>query len=115
MFSDKTKQYFLATSKKAFLESFSEANEKSKKFSFGEVLFVKNGVDVYAIKNKCPHQGSKMEGCEIEEGKVICPRHRYRFNLETGRGHSLYLPIYELKEKEDGFYLLHTYFSWFGE
>lgn len=115
MFSDKTKEYFLSESKQKFEKTLDYKNEKVKAFDFGEVLFKKAGESIYAFKNKCPHQGSKFEGCEIKEGNVVCPWHKYKFDLKTGRGHGLHLETYELKETEKGFCLFRTYFSWFGE
>ena len=115
MFSDKTKSYRIAASKHDFLKTFGKRKEFVKSFSFGEVIFLRKGDGVYAVKNKCPHQGASLEGCEISDNKVICPLHRYGFDLKTGRGAGLYLPIYDLEENESGFYLKRTYFSWFGE
>jgi nitrite reductase/ring-hydroxylating ferredoxin subunit len=115
MFSDKTKSYFLATSKKAFLKNFNK-KEFVQQFNFGEVLFVLDEFNnLYALENKCPHQGLKMQGCKINKGKVICPWHQYKFDLKNGRGHGLYLPTFELEENSKGFFLKRTYFSWFGE
>ncbi|PWH85290.1 Rieske (2Fe-2S) protein [Brumimicrobium oceani] len=115
MFSDKTKKYHLADSKEEFLQNFPENNEVTKNFPFGEVLFVRKEDEIYAFINNCPHQGQKMQGCAIVDGRVICPVHKYKFDVKTGRGHGLYLDFYPLEENEDGFFLLRTYFSWFGE
>lgn len=115
MFSDKTRQYRLADSREAFMKDFPDSKEITKNFHFGEVLFVKKEEEIYAFINDCPHQGQKMQGCSIENGKVICPIHRYKFDIKTGRGHGLYLDFYPLEETKEGFFLLRTYFSWFGE
>lgn len=115
MFSDKTRKYRLADSRKEFISNFPETNEMAKAFPFGEVLFVRKKEEIYAFINDCPHQGQKMQGCTIEKGRVICPVHKYKFDIETGRGHGLYLEFYPLEENEDGFFLCRTYFSWFGE
>lgn len=115
MFSDKTRKYHLADSRDEFLKKFNEGGEFTKSFPFGEVLFVKKESEIYAFINNCPHQGQKMQGCSIENGRVICPVHKYKFDVETGRGHGLYLDFYPLEEHKDGFFLLRTYFSWFGE
>ena len=41
---------------------------------------------IFAIENRCPHrQGPLSEGI-IGGGKVICPLHGHKFDLETGRG-----------------------------
>ncbi|RFC55706.1 Rieske (2Fe-2S) protein [Brumimicrobium aurantiacum] len=115
MFSDKTRKYRLADSREAFLNNFNAHGEYIQNFPFGEVLFVKKEDEIYAFINDCPHQGQKMQGCSIENGKVICPVHQYKFDIETGRGHGLFLDFYPLEENENGFFLLRTYFSWFGE
>lgn len=115
MFSDKTRNYSIADSKAEFLERFGERNHIVEKFIFGEVIFVRDGNNVFAFQNKCPHQGAKLNGCWIAENKVVCPVHQYGFDLESGRGRGMHLETYPLVEKEDGFYLKRTYFSWFGE
>jgi nitrite reductase/ring-hydroxylating ferredoxin subunit len=86
-----------------------------KRFDFGEVLFMLEENQIIAFKNKCPHQGAKLNGCKLERGKVVCPVHNFRFDVENGRGHGMYLDVYPLEENADGFFLLRTYFSWFGE
>ncbi len=41
---------------------------------------------VFAIENRCPHrQGPLSEGV-IGNGKVVCPLHGHKFDLETGKG-----------------------------
>lgn len=115
MFSDKTKRYKLSDSRQSFLASFAQDGELVIRLGFGEVLFVRAGSSVYAFRNKCPHQNKPLNGCTIWEGSVICPWHKYQFNLENGRGHGLYLETYPLLETEEGFFLERTYFSWFGE
>lgn len=115
MFSDKTRKYQIADSKQEFLARFGEGNQIIEKFLFGEVIFVRENEKVYAFKNKCPHQGAKLNGCWLEGNKIVCPLHQYKFDVENGRGHGHYLENYQLEENEQGFNLLRTYFSWFGE
>jgi nitrite reductase (NADH) small subunit len=41
---------------------------------------------LFATQNRCPHkQGPLAEGV-AGDGKVICPLHAHKFNLETGEG-----------------------------
>ena len=41
---------------------------------------------LFAIQNRCPHrQGPLSEGV-MGGGRVICPLHAHRFNLEDGTG-----------------------------
>lgn len=115
MLSEKTKHYFIAKTQSELLERFNNRDQILEKFPFGEVLLLRNNDTVYAIKNKCPHQGASMEGCAIKGQKVICPVHQYAFDLQHGRGHGLYLKTFPIVTLEDGVYLARTYFSWFGE
>jgi len=49
-------------------------------------VFRSRGGKITAIENKCPHrQGPLSEGI-IDEGKVICPLHGHKFDLNTGKG-----------------------------
>jgi len=41
---------------------------------------------VYALGAKCPHAGGDLTQGWCKDGKLICPLHRYSFNLETGKG-----------------------------
>jgi 3-phenylpropionate/trans-cinnamate dioxygenase ferredoxin subunit len=115
MLSDKVKRYLIAHSKEELFASFGNSHQIEKQFSFGTVLLIKEGTELFAIKNKCPHQGAAMFGCSIHEGKVICPLHRYSFDLENGRGHGLYLETFPIIYNKEGVFIERTYFSWFGE
>jgi len=41
---------------------------------------------VYALGARCPHAGGDLTQGWCKEGKLICPLHRYSFDLETGKG-----------------------------
>lgn len=41
---------------------------------------------IFALAAKCPHAGGDLTQGWCKEGKLICPVHRYSFNLETGKG-----------------------------
>lgn len=50
-----------------------------------EVLLVNVKGALYACENECPHQGSPLNGGIVKEGPFLsCPRHGYRFNLQSG-------------------------------
>lgn len=67
-----------------------------------------NGV-YYAIAHKCPHAGGLMaDGFIDAQAQVVCPLHRYRFNLKNGRntsGEGYYLKTYPLEHRIDGLYI----------
>jgi nitrite reductase (NADH) small subunit len=45
------------------------------------------GEQVYAIHDSCPHKGGPLsEGkLSLARGEIICPWHRFRFALATGK------------------------------
>lgn len=42
---------------------------------------------IFAVSDKCPHNGASLSlGWVSERCSVVCPIHRYDFDLKTGRG-----------------------------
>ena len=41
---------------------------------------------VYALSSICPHAGADLSEGLCVKGKIVCPYHRYTYNLETGKG-----------------------------
>lgn len=74
-----------------------------------QICIARNNNDLYACSAKCPHAGGNIfEGFIDTSGNVICPLHRYKFNLQSGRnvsGEGYFLKTYPLDEREDGVYL----------
>lgn len=67
---------------------------------------------VKAVKDKCPHQGVALSnGSCTDNGKIVCPWHRYQFDLETGRGHGTYVEVYPMEERDDGLYIGFPYMA----
>ncbi len=63
-------------------------NNSGKRFIVDDVdiaLFKVNG-NIYALSNICPHQHFPLifDGF-LENGCVVCPLHRWKFNLQTGK------------------------------
>jgi nitrite reductase/ring-hydroxylating ferredoxin subunit len=61
----------------------------------------------FALSNICPHANAKLgDGFCDHEGKVICPLHRYKFDLKTGRGdQGDRVRPYPTEVREDGIYI----------
>jgi 3-phenylpropionate/trans-cinnamate dioxygenase ferredoxin subunit len=57
------------------------------------VIVVRCGKDLYAVEDRCTHDGEPLQGAEIESCQIICPRHGARFCLRTGE--ALTPPAYE--------------------
>jgi nitrite reductase/ring-hydroxylating ferredoxin subunit len=64
---------------------------------------------LYAFAYKCPHaSGIMAEGYIDPLGNVVCPVHRYKFNLKNGRntsGEGYYLKHWPVEKREDGIYV----------
>lgn len=41
---------------------------------------------IFAIEDACPHRKGPLSEGIIGDGKVICPLHGHKFDLETGQG-----------------------------
>jgi nitrite reductase/ring-hydroxylating ferredoxin subunit len=39
----------------------------------------------HALLGRCPHSGGPLGRGWVEEGEAVCPLHRWRFQLATGR------------------------------
>ena len=115
MFSMKIKWVKFSPSIDALKLELNERKSISKIINGTSILLVFHQDKFYLVKNKCPHQGAKLDSAVCEDGMIVCPWHRYGFNLETGRGAGLYLDNYPIEEREDGLYAGFEYFSWFGE
>ncbi len=49
-----------------------------------EVAVFRCGDRMYALQNRCPHEGGALADGVVDGDEVICPLHSYRFNLKTG-------------------------------
>ncbi|RYG43416.1 MAG: Rieske (2Fe-2S) protein [Chitinophagaceae bacterium] len=62
----------------------------------------------YAVSAKCPHAGGELSGGWCENGQLVCPLHRYQYNLETGKGaagQGDYIDVFPVEVKADGIYV----------
>ena len=57
------------------------------------LVVVRCGQEVYAVEDRCTHDGEPLDGAEVESCQIICPRHGARFCLRTGE--ALTPPDYE--------------------
>lgn len=73
-----------------------------------KLCIVKTGDEIYATQPYCPHAGATLAGGWCKNGKLICPYHRYEYDLKTGRGgtgQGDYIDIYPTEVRDDGVYL----------
>ena len=57
------------------------------------VVVARCGSVLFAVEDRCTHDGESLSGAEIENCEIICPRHGARFDLRTGD--ALTPPAYE--------------------
>lgn len=63
---------------------------------------------IFALSARCPHAGGDLTQGWCKEGKLICPLHRYSFDLETGKGsegQNDYIDSYPVEVREDDIYV----------
>ena len=69
---------------------------------------VKSGDKIVFTQAYCPHAGAGLSGGWCKDGKLICPFHRYEYDLKTGRGaagQGDYIDIYPSEMRSDGIYV----------
>jgi nitrite reductase/ring-hydroxylating ferredoxin subunit len=76
--------------------------------------------DLFAFVYKCPHAGGILADGYIDAlGNIVCPLHRYKYDLRNGRntsGEGYYLKTWPIELREDGVYVeMQTggLFGWF--
>lgn len=64
---------------------------------------------VFAFAYKCPHAGGILaEGYIDSLGNVVCPLHRYKYDLKNGRnvsGEGYFLKNWPVEVREDGVFV----------
>lgn len=62
----------------------------------------------YAVQDRCPHNGASLsKGFCTPNNEIVCPLHRYSFNLKDGRGTSggFALKTYPIEIKNNGVFV----------
>jgi len=63
---------------------------------------------LHAVSATCPHAGGDLSDGWCRNGKLVCPLHRYAYDIETGKGigdqHD-YIDTYPLEVRADGTYV----------
>ncbi|MVN20771.1 Rieske (2Fe-2S) protein [Mucilaginibacter arboris] len=63
---------------------------------------------IYAVSAQCPHAGGELAEGWCKDGQIICPVHRYQYDLKTGRGakgQGDYIDTFPVEVREDGIYV----------
>ncbi len=63
------------------------------------IVVVRCGSQLYAVEDRCTHDGEPLGEAEVADCQIICPRHGARFCLRSGD--ALTPPAYEPLKKYD--------------
>ncbi len=65
---------------------------------------------LFACTHKCPHAGGWLADGQLDPmGNIICPNHRYKYNLQNGyntSGEGYHLKTWQVEIDEEGVYVL---------
>ncbi len=50
-----------------------------------EITVARIGESIYAFDDRCRHMNAPLHQGKIEDGRVVCPLHKTRFELSTGK------------------------------
>lgn len=74
-----------------------------------KITLAKSGSEIFACSFKCPHAGGVLaDGFVDPEKNIVCPLHRYKFSLETGRnvsGEGYFLKMFAVEERPEGIFV----------
>lgn len=73
-----------------------------------KLCLVQHEKKIFVVQNTCPHAGGILSGGWCKNGHLICPIHRWEYNLQTGRGaegQGDYINTYPTEVRADGIYV----------
>jgi 3-phenylpropionate/trans-cinnamate dioxygenase ferredoxin component len=74
-------------------DAVNETTPLGVEFDGMAVVILRCGEELYAVEDRCTHDGESFAGAQVEDCELICPRHGARFCLRTGE--ALTPPAYE--------------------
>lgn len=81
---------------------------KSVQVNKKRICLIKTEDRWFATQAKCPHAGADLSQGWCKNGKLICPFHRYEYDLKSGKGapgQGDYIDTYPLQIRQDGIYI----------
>ena len=73
-----------------------------------DICLIGHDGDVFAVGAECPHAGADLSWGKCVNGKLICPYHRYEYDIKTGKGdpgQNDYIDTYPVEVRADGVYI----------
>ena len=74
-------------------DAVSETRPLSVEVDGVQLAIVRCGGELYAVEDRCTHDGESLGEAQVEDCQIICPRHGSHFCLRTGE--ALTPPAYE--------------------
>ena len=88
---------------------FNENNIAEADVNGKKICIAKIKDRLFAFAHKCPHAGGWLtDGFLDALGNVVCPIHRYKYDLRTGRnisGEGYYLKHWKVETRPDGIFV----------
>lgn len=69
----------------------------------GILLFRKTGIEIFAVRNKCPHMACPLRSGALDGYVLQCPCHDWRFDIRTGEmagAHRIRVSTYPVRVAE---------------
>lgn len=74
-----------------------------------KICLVRSTEGLFAVADRCPHNGASLsQGYCNEKNEIVCPLHRYPFDLKTGKataGLAMSVLTYPIKTDHTGVYV----------
>lgn len=73
-----------------------------------KLCLIRHQEELFAVQNSCPHAGGILSGGWCKNGHLVCPIHRWEYNLHNGRGaagQGDYIDTYPIENRTDGIYI----------
>lgn len=88
-------------------EKINDFSIRSIEVNNRKICLVKLPDGFFAVDDKCPHAGGRLSfGKCDDDGNIICPVHRYKFNAKTGKGlQGDFVNTYPVEIRDDGIYI----------
>jgi nitrite reductase/ring-hydroxylating ferredoxin subunit len=88
---------------------FGENNIAVREVNGKTICLGKFNNNLFAFAYKCPHAGGLLADGYIDAiGNVVCPQHRYKYDMKNGRnvtGEGYYLKNWPVEIRDEGIYV----------
>ena len=89
--------------------SFAENNIAVADLKGKKICIARFNGGVFAFSYSCPHAGGILADGHIDAlGNVVCPLHRYKYDMKNGRnvsGEGYYLKHWPVEQRDDGVFV----------